>query len=66
MNVNAIALIDKPRILNIVINTVSVYGKTVRLRTPLGNKSEWKNYKAVKIYDRVGTAFFQNNEGLLN
>lgn len=46
--------------------SLSVDGGTVRLRTPLGNKSEWKNYKAVKIHDQVGTAFFQNNEGLLN
>ncbi len=46
--------------------SLSVDGGTVRLRTPLGNKSEWKNYKAVKIHDRVGAAFFHNNEGLLS
>ena len=37
----------------------------VRIRTPLGQKSEWKNYKAVKIHDRAGVAFFQDNEGLI-
>ena len=45
---------------------MSVDGGTVRLRTPLGHKSEWKNYKAVKIHDRAGMAFFQDNQGLLN
>ncbi len=45
---------------------LSVDGGTVRLRTPLGHKSEWKNYKAVKIHDRAGMAFFQDNQGLLN
>ena len=38
---------------------------TVRLRTPLGKQSEWKNYKAVKIHDRIGMAFFQDNQSLL-
>lgn len=46
--------------------SLSVDGGTIRLRTPLGSKSEWKNYKAVKIHERVGTAFFQNKEGLLD
>lgn len=45
---------------------LSVDGGTVRLRTPLGQKSEWKNYKAVKIHDRAGMAFFQDNSGLIN
>jgi hypothetical protein len=31
----------------------------------LGQKSEWKNYKAIKIHDRVGIAFFQDNKGLI-
>lgn len=47
-------------------NTLSVDGGTIRLRTPLGQQSEWKNYKAVKIHDRRGMAFFQDNKGLLN
>ena len=44
---------------------MSVDGGTVRLRTPLGQKSEWKNYKAIKIHEQGGMAFFQNNKSLL-
>lgn len=47
-------------------NSLSVDGGTIRLRTPLGQQSEWKNYKAVKIHDRIGMAFFQDNKSLLN
>ncbi len=47
------------------IQSLSVDGGTVRLRTPLGKQSEWKNYKAVKIHDQIGMAFFQDNESLL-
>lgn len=46
--------------------SLSVDGGTVRLRTPLGKPSEWKNYKAIKIHNRMGMAFFQNNESLLD
>jgi hypothetical protein len=46
--------------------SLSVDGGTVRLRTSLGQQSEWKNYKAVKVHDQIGMAFFQNNEGLLS
>lgn len=46
-------------------NSLSVDGGTVRLRTPIGQKSEWKNYKAIKIHGQEGMAFFQNNESLL-
>ncbi len=46
-------------------NSLSVDGGTVRLRTPLGQKSEWKNYKAIKIHEQEGMAFFQNNKSLL-
>jgi len=28
-------------------------------------KSEWKNYKAVKIHKEIGMAFFQNNQNLV-
>jgi hypothetical protein len=45
--------------------SLSVDGGTVRLRTALGQKSEWKNYKAIKIHGRAGIAFFQDNQGLL-
>ena len=45
--------------------SLSVDGGSVRLRTAKGQKSEWKNYKAIKIHERVGMAFFQDNQGLL-
>ncbi len=44
---------------------LSVDGGSVRLRTALGEKSEWKNYKALKVHERVGVAFFQENESLI-
>ena len=44
---------------------LSVDGGSVRLRTPLGEKSEWKNYKGLKVHQRVGVAFFQDNESLI-
>lgn len=47
------------------VDSLSVDGGTIRLRTPLGQKSEWKNYKAVKIHEQVGMAFFQRNQDLL-
>ena len=55
--------LPKPKIINRA-ESLSVDGGTVRLRTPLGKQSEWKNYKAVKIHDRMGMAFFQDNERL--
>ena len=45
--------------------SLSVDGGTVRLRTKLGQKSEWKNYKAIKIHEGAGLAFFNHNQGLL-
>ena len=47
------------------VRSLSVDGGTIRLRTSLGEKSEWKNYKAVKIHEQAGMAFFQNNQSLL-
>lgn len=47
------------------LKSLSVDGGTVRLRTPLGQRSEWKNYKAVKIHEQGGMAFFQNNQSLV-
>jgi hypothetical protein len=46
-------------------SSLSVDGGSVRLRTSLGQKSEWKNYQAIKIHERIGMAFFQDNQGLL-
>lgn len=47
------------------LKSLSVDGGTVRLRTRLGQKSEWKNYKAVKIHQGIGMAFFQDNQSLV-
>ena len=47
------------------VKSLSVDAPTVRLRTRLGQKSEWKNYKAVKIHKEIGMAFFQNNQSLV-
>ena len=48
-----------------IVKSLSVDGGTVRLRTRLGQKSEWKNYKAVKIHQEIGMAFFQNKQSLV-
>lgn len=47
------------------VKSLSVDGGTVRLRTKLGQKSEWKNYKAVKTHKGIGMAFFQDNQSLV-
>ena len=46
--------------------SLSVDGGTVRLRTSKGKPSEWKNYKAIKIHNRMGMAFFQDNKSLVD
>ena len=56
--------LPEPKI-NRRVKSLSVDGGTVRLRTKLGHKSEWKNYKAIKIHGQVGMAFFQNNQSLV-
>ena len=39
-------------------------GGNVRVRSPLGKPSVWKNYKAVQTYDDIVFACFQSNETL--
>ena len=56
--------LPEPKIIR-KVNSLSVDGGTVRLRTPLGQKIEWKNYKAIKIHEQVGMAFFQHNKSLV-
>jgi hypothetical protein len=48
------------------IEALSVDGGNVRLRTPLGKKSRWQNYKAVSLHGQVCAAFFQENEKLIS
>ena len=47
------------------VEALSIDGGNVRLRTPLGEESVWRNYKAVKVHGQVGAAFFQNNADLV-
>jgi len=48
------------------IDALSVDGGKVRIRTPLGESSRWKDYKAVSLHGQVCAAFFQNNQDLLD
>lgn len=47
------------------VEALSIDGGNVRLRTPLGEESVWRNYQAVKVHGQVGAAFFQNNADLV-
>ena len=48
------------------VEEMSVDGGKVRLRTPLGQPSEWRDYKGVNLHEHCVAAFFQNNEQLVN
>lgn len=48
------------------IEEMSVDGGKVRLRTPKGEPSEWRDYKGVNLHDCCVAAFFQDNEQLVN
>ncbi|ELS04536.1 Uncharacterized protein family (UPF0236) [Xenococcus sp. PCC 7305] len=56
--------LPKPKIAQ-KAEALSVDGGTVRLRTALGQESEWRNYKALKVHEQIGVAFFRDNEGLI-
>lgn len=48
------------------IGHMSLDGAMVRVRTPQGNPSEWKEYKAVNLNERhQGMAWFKDNAALL-
>jgi hypothetical protein len=47
------------------IDALSIDGGKVRLRTPLGQASQWKDYKAVSLHEQICAAFFQNNQELV-
>lgn len=47
-----------------IVTALALDGGNVRVRTPLGEPSAWKNYKAIQIYDDIGFACFQSNEAL--
>lgn len=48
------------------VEEMSVDGGKVRLRTPKGQPSEWRDYKAVNLHDCCVSAFFQDNSSLVN
>jgi hypothetical protein len=58
--------IDTP-VVEDVVDEIALDGGMVRLVTPAGEPSEWKQYKAVRVNgDGVGMAWFQENAALLN
>lgn len=48
------------------IKEISLDGGMVRNRTPKGELSEWREYKARNLQSQVKVAFFKDNEGLLS
>ena len=48
------------------VEELSVDGGKVRIRTPLGEKSEWKDYKSVRLHNLASCAKFQDNQGLVD
>ena len=56
---------DLPQVAQIV-EEMSVDGSKVRLRTPKGEPSEWRDYKAVNLHECCVSAFFQANPSLVN
>lgn len=48
------------------VEEMSVDGGKVRLRTPTGQPSQWRDYKGVNLHESCVAAFFQDNEQLIN
>ncbi len=48
------------------VTALSVDGGKARLRTDLGQASEWRDYKAVALHRQKCAAFFQENDKLLD
>lgn len=48
------------------VEEMSVDGGKVRLRTPQGQPSEWRDYKAVNLHECCVGAFFQDNASLVH
>ena len=47
------------------IEELTIDGGKVRLRTPVGQGCEWRDYKAVNLDDHAVAAYFQDNQSLL-
>ena len=56
---------DVPQVAQ-AVEEMSVDGGKVRLRTPKGEPSQWRDYKAVNLHERCVSAFFQDNASLVN
>ena len=56
----------KEELTNKKIDALSLDGGKVRVRTPLGESSQWKDYKAVSLHGDICVAFFQNNPELVD
>lgn len=48
------------------VEALSVDGGKVRLRTPKGQESQWRDYKAVTLHEQVCGAWLQQNEALVS
>lgn len=48
------------------VEELSVDGGKVRIRTPAGEASMWRDYKAVNLHELGVAAFFQDNPALLD
>lgn len=58
-------IFDLPQVAQ-AVEEMSVDGGKVRLRTPQGEPSEWRDYKGVNLHERCVSAFFQDNASLVN
>lgn len=47
-----------------VVEEMSIDGGKVRLRTPLGEACEWRDYKGVKLHQQAVGAYYRENEAL--
>jgi hypothetical protein len=50
----------------VTVEEMSVDGGKVRLRTPKGEPSEWRDYKGVNLHDCCVSACFQDNASLVD
>lgn len=48
------------------VEELSVDGGKVRIRTPVGEASMWRDYKAVNLHSHGVAAFFQDNPALVD
>lgn len=55
----------KPETVDCGIKEMSIDGGKVRLRTTLGQPSQWRDYKGVNLHQCAVSAFFRDNTALL-